>query len=130
MSGLTDAGRAGAFPEYQSGRVKGAEIHVDLQYGELGTEVNSEEVCPGGVAEAHLLPTLAAHGPRPEQLHPFLRAQCLTARACSEPQILPWLPRAHMSVHGASPPSLALEQEAEMFLGPRSPCGPRLFPGL
>lgn len=31
----------------------------------------------------------AARGPCPEQLHPFLMAQCLTARACSEPQILP-----------------------------------------
>ena len=39
MSGLIDGECVGAFPVYQPGRDKGAEIHVDPQNGELGTEV-------------------------------------------------------------------------------------------
>lgn len=66
-------------------------------------------------------PTFGSTQPTPPAAVP------LSLLCAPNPSMTSWV---HMSVHGPSPPSLALDQEAEMFLGPRFLCNPRLFPGL
>lgn len=83
---------AAAFRDHHPGRDTGAKVGVKSENGGWGTEVKEEELCPGRVTDRpHLVPdpTSGSICPHPQQLCLFLLGQCLTARVCSEPQILP-----------------------------------------